>query len=64
MVLKIDFHKAYDSVNWGFLMVMLRKSGCGSKWCSWIKECISTVQLSILINGSPTDEFRTHRGLR
>ncbi|KAL7604918.1 uncharacterized mitochondrial protein AtMg01250-like [Lactuca sativa] len=38
--------------------------GFGSKWCRWIKELLSTTRASVLINGSPTDEFQIHRGLR
>jgi len=33
-------------------------------WRKWIKECVSTSTASILVNGSPTDEFHLHRGLR
>lgn len=64
ILLKIDFQKAYDCVNWNFLLDLLRKMGCGEKWCNWIKECISSVSLSVLVNGSPTQEFKSHRGLR
>lgn len=33
-------------------------------WRKWIKECVSTAAASILVNGSPTDEFPLERGLR
>jgi len=33
-------------------------------WRKWINECISTATASILVNGSPTEEFSLHRGLR
>ena len=33
-------------------------------WRKWIKECVSTTTASILVNGSPTDEFPLQRGLR
>jgi len=30
----------------------------------WIKECVTTAKASVLVNGSPTDEFQMERGLR
>jgi hypothetical protein len=35
-----------------------------SLWRKWMMECISTPSVSILVNGSPTDEFCLERGLR
>ena len=64
VILKLDFEKAFDSVNWNFLLDLLNSFGFGSKWLSWIKECISTATISVLINGSPSDQFRTERGIR
>lgn len=61
---KIDFAKAYDSVSWYFLLDMLKILGFGERWCRWIKECISTAESSLLINGSPTKSFKFGRGLR
>ncbi|GAU20543.1 hypothetical protein TSUD_131010 [Trifolium subterraneum] len=51
MLFKVDFEKAYDSVDWSYLD-------------DWIKECVSTASASVLVNGSPTDEFPIERGLR
>lgn len=61
---KVDFEKAYDSVSWGFLDFMMRKMGFNEIWRKWIKECISTANVSILANGSPSKDFCVGRGLR
>ena len=54
---KIDFNKAYDSVEWSFIDFVLVKMGLGVKSRRWIKECVSTFSLSILVNGFPTESF-------
>ncbi|XP_039045544.1 uncharacterized protein LOC120185370 [Hibiscus syriacus] len=61
---KIDFHKAYYTVNWEFLLQIMRKCGFGEIWCRWIHKCISSAKISILVNGAPTEGFSISRGLR
>ena len=62
--MKLDFEKAYDSLNWEFLLSMLGNFGFGARWIRWMKTCISTAKVSILVNGSPTEEFQPLKGLR
>ena len=64
MLCKLDIEKAYDHVNWNFLMYMLRRCGFSAKWRQWIYTCISTVRFSLLVNGSAQGFFPTSRGLR
>ncbi|GJU17262.1 RNA-directed DNA polymerase, eukaryota [Tanacetum coccineum] len=64
MVFKVDFAKAYDSVRWDYLDDVLRSSGFGFKWRSWINGSLVSGMVSILINGSPTSEFQFHCGLK
>jgi hypothetical protein len=61
---KLDMEKAYDHVNWNFLLYLLRRCGFGEKWCLWIKQCISTVRFSVLIIGAPCGYFGSSRGVR
>nr|KYP50529.1 Putative ribonuclease H protein At1g65750 family [Cajanus cajan] len=39
-VLKVDFKKAYDSVDWRYLLYMLWKMGFGERWVKWMEACI------------------------
>jgi hypothetical protein len=64
LVCKLDMEKAYDHVNWNFLLYLIRRSGFGEKWCYWIENCISIVRLSILINGSLVGFFSSSHGVR
>ncbi|CAN6724151.1 unnamed protein product [Malus baccata var. baccata] len=64
MAIKLDMAKAYDRIEWDFLLGMMCSLGFEPIFCKWIKECISFVSFSVLINGTPTGFFRPNRGLR
>lgn len=64
LLLKVDFEKAFDCVNWEFLFDIMSQIGFGGTWCSWIKGFLSSSSISVLINGSPTKEFVMERGFR
>ncbi|GJT75705.1 putative RNA-directed DNA polymerase, eukaryota, reverse transcriptase zinc-binding domain protein [Tanacetum coccineum] len=64
MVFKVDFEKAFDSLRWDFLDLTLDELGFGFKWRAWINGCLHNSRSSVLVNGSPTEEFELFRGLR
>jgi len=64
LCLKVNFEKAYDSVRWEFLYYMLHRLGFHNLWISWIRGCLESSFVSVLVNGSPTKEFKPSRGLR
>ncbi|GJW27992.1 RNA-directed DNA polymerase, eukaryota [Tanacetum coccineum] len=64
LLFKVDFEKAYDSVRWDFLDDILSKFGFGEKWRKWIHCCLHSSKGSIIINGSPTEEFQFGKGLK
>lgn len=43
---------------------MLSSFGFGLGWIRWIKECLESARISILVNGSPSAEFCPQKGLR
>ncbi|XP_024636402.1 uncharacterized protein [Medicago truncatula] len=64
MLFKVDFEKAYDSVDWGYLDSVMKGMSFPVLWRKWIRECVGTATAAVLVNGSPTDEFHFQRGLR
>ena len=64
VVCKLDIEKAYDHVNWEYVIEVMRRMGFGQRWISWISWCMSTVSYSILINGVSEGFFRSTRGIR
>ncbi|XP_076957750.1 uncharacterized protein LOC143633313 [Bidens hawaiensis] len=64
MIFKVDIEKAYDSLNWGFLDSVLEQMNFPVKWRGWISAILSGGRTSVLVNGSPTPEFKCSRGLR
>jgi hypothetical protein len=64
LLFKVDFERAYDTVNWCFLERMMIKMGFSEGWLKWIRSCIFESTMSVLVNGSPTEDFKVGRGLR
>jgi hypothetical protein len=64
IILKVDFEKAYNSVDWGFLDYMLRRFGFGDKCCALMKTCVRSGNMSVLVNGCATEEINIGRGLK
>ncbi|XP_026383675.1 uncharacterized protein LOC113279185 [Papaver somniferum] len=61
---KINMEKAFDNVNWQGLFTILQKHDFGVKWISWIKWCVTSTHLSLLVNGGSTENFKPSKGLR
>lgn len=63
LLLKVDFMKAYNFLNWDFLDTVLEQMRFSAKWHGWVHRCISSARIFMLVNGSPTQEFGMERGL-
>jgi len=63
LLFKVDFEKAYDSVDLNYLEMVMVKMNFPTVWRKWISECVGTAKVSVLVNGCPTEEFPIERGL-
>jgi len=63
LMFKVDFEKAYDSVDLNYLDSVMINLNFPTLWRKWISECVGTATATILVNGCPTDEFKTEKGL-
>jgi hypothetical protein len=62
--IKLDMHKAYDRVEWGFLEKIMQKLGFSRQWTSMIMECVSSVDYTVRFNSVETEIIKPKRGLR
>jgi hypothetical protein len=64
ILLKLDFEKAYDRVNWDFLGEVLRRKGFNEGFIHRILHLVMGGQTAISINGEVCPYFRNKRGVR
>ena len=64
LICKLNIEKAYNSINWKFLLKVLQKMGFGSTWLGWMWSCLSSTKFSILVNGVSAGFFPSTKGLR
>ncbi|KAG7551508.1 Reverse transcriptase domain [Arabidopsis thaliana x Arabidopsis arenosa] len=63
-MLKVDIKKAFDSINWSFILSALKALGLPEMFIGWISECITTPTFSVSLNGNSSGYFKSSKGLR
>ncbi|GAA0151973.1 hypothetical protein LIER_10570 [Lithospermum erythrorhizon] len=63
-MLMVDLRKAYDTVSWEFLEVVLRGLDFPEIFVGWVMECVTTALYLVSINGEMHGHFPGCRGLR
>lgn len=64
VLLKLDVAKAFDTVEWPFLLAVLQAMGFGPCWRRWITTLLSSASSNILLNGQPGKQIRHRRRVR
>jgi len=63
-LIKVDIVKAFDTVNWRFLLSLIQHMGFSRRWCDWISLILSSANTKVILNGSPGRRICHARGLR
>jgi hypothetical protein len=61
--IKLDMAKAYNRVEWEYLICILLKLGFAETFVDTILRCVSSVSLSVRVNVRLTENFRPSRGI-
>jgi hypothetical protein len=64
LILKIDFEKAYDKINWSFVQQTLRMKGFSPKWCQWVASFMEGGHVGVKVNDQVGKNFQTKKGVR
>ena len=64
ILLCLDFEKAFDSVDWNFMVKVLKAYGFGDEICGWIETFYKNIKSSVIVNGQSTKWFEIERGCR
>lgn len=63
-LLKVDLKKAFDSLNWDFILLLLKALCFPESFINLIAQCITTTMFSVSVNGELGGYFKGPRGLR
>jgi hypothetical protein len=61
---QVDLMKAYDSLDWEYILHCLKCFGAPRRFIAWIRACITSPSFSISLNGTLVGYFEGRKGLR
>jgi hypothetical protein len=64
VIIKIDFEKAFDTLDHEAIIQIMRAKGYPELFLQWVREVLSSGSSSILLNGVPGKSFHCKRGVR
>lgn len=64
MIMKIDMKKAYDSMEWSFIIWMLKAWGFCNQFQQLIYNCMNSVTFNLLLNGCVAEKNKPSHGFQ
>ena len=62
ILLQLDFEKAFDSIEWDFMLRVVKKFGFGPDFINWIKLCYTDISSTVINAGFTSQWFTLSRG--
>ena len=62
-IILLDFEKAYDRIEWHFVIGMLKSFGFPKKYCDWISILFNEASTIIDVNGNILEPIRLQRSI-
>ena len=63
-ILSLDQEKAFDRVDWLFMLSTLERMGFGHSFINWVRLFYTEVQSAVIVNGHVSSFFSLSRGVR
>lgn len=64
LILKLDFEKAFDTIEHITILRIMEQMGFPTKWLNWVRMVFDSASSSILLNTVPGNFFKCRRGVR
>lgn len=64
IILKLDFEKAFDTIEHSTIIQVMTHLGLPSRWILWVHNILSSGSSAVLLNGVPRKFFKCKRGVR
>ncbi|XP_060968697.1 uncharacterized protein LOC115720552 [Cannabis sativa] len=64
MMIKLDMEKAYNKMEWDFIISVLNRLGFPNMFTKWVSSCIMVEDIKLLLNGAVAGRIKPERGLR
>ncbi|XP_020585569.1 uncharacterized protein LOC110028165 [Phalaenopsis equestris] len=64
LIYKLDIFRAYDTINWNFVLKVLKARGFQNAFCQIIHRWFNNNYYTILINGNSQGQFQATRGIK
>jgi hypothetical protein len=63
-ILKLDFTKAFDTIEHSTILQMMEQLGFNNQWIQWTTSILQSATISVLLNGVSSKSLNYKRGVR